>query len=55
MSTAFKKITYFSQNGNTLGTVKDMTNGLVSNGITITKDKIPWVHQNQVLERDTDT
>ncbi|KAK9318864.1 glycosyl hydrolase family 71-domain-containing protein [Lipomyces orientalis] len=33
-----KGTTYFSKNGNTLGTMKDSVNALVSNGITLVKD-----------------
>jgi hypothetical protein len=37
-NSVLKKVTYLGQNGNTLGTLKDSVNPLVSNGVTITKD-----------------
>lgn len=33
-----KNLAYFKKNGNTLGTIKDSINPMISNSITITKD-----------------
>ena len=38
MTIVLKKAAYFAKNGNTLGTLKDSVNPLVSQGVTTIKD-----------------